>query len=217
MASLLKIRSVRTALLLAVVLAVTPVAAQAYQDEIKKEAGFWMGGAFPVPGTQAANVLNSSLGAGGFFRMFWPNPFMIESGFAYANYKSSTMQQLTIAPVYGAIVYPLPWVERFSAMIKLGGGEANLVVRPANRSGWDPMAYAGFEFSILAAKRFRVGLRVDGYYIYDTYRSEPKILEDLRTYRMLTGNYDPRFYEASNFKLYNPAFYNFGLMISFIL
>lgn len=197
--------------------ALYPLTAQTYQDEIKKEAGFWMGGAFPVPGTKASEALNSSLGGGGFFRMFWPNPFLLESGFSYANYKSSTMQQLTMAPVYGAVVYPLPWVERFSAMVKLGGGAANVVIRPANRSGWDPMAFAGFEFSILAAKRFRVGLRVDGYYLYENYRSEPKTLEYLRTYRALRGDYDPRFYEASTFKLYNPAFYNFGLMISFIL
>lgn len=192
-------------------------AEQAYQDELKKEFGFWMGGSFPVPGSKAASTVDSNLGAGGFFRFYWPGPFLLETGFAYADYKSSGTQHLTMAPVYVSLAYPLPWIERFSVMFKLGGGQSYLVVRPANVSGWNPTAYAGFEFSILAARRFRVGLRIDGYYVYDGLNSEPQMLEYLRYYRMMNGTYDTRFYQVDQFKIYNPAFYNFGLMVSFII
>lgn len=188
--------------------------AQPFQEELKREAGFWMGGSFPVPGTEMDDVLDSNLGAGGFYRLYWPSPFLLETGFSYAAYKSETTQQLITVPVYAALVYPLPWVQRFSLMVKLGGGASYLEVRPINKSGWDPMLFGGFEFSILAARRFRVGLRIDTYYIYESFRSEP---EELRYLRLLQGSYDDRFYQTKEFEINNPAFYNFGLMISFII
>jgi len=190
------------------------LSAQNFNEELKMELGFWMGGSFPMPGTEAADVLDSDLGAGGFYRIYWPSPFLLETGFSYAAYKSQSTQQLITVPVYAALVYPLPWFQRFSLMLKLGGGGSYLEVRPVNRSGWDPMLYGGFEFSILAARRFRVGVRVDGYYIYDSFRSEP---EELKYLRYMPGTFDDRFYQTKEFKLYNPAFYNFGLMMSFII
>lgn len=189
------------------------LSAQNFNEELKMEAGFWMGGSFPVPGTVADDILDSDLGAGAFYRMYWPDPFLLEFGFSYASYKSLSTDRLLTVPVYGAFVYPLPWIQRFSVMLKLGGGASYLEIRPANRNGWDPMLYGGFEFSILAARRFRVGLRIDGYYIYDSFRSEP---EELTYLRYMQGSFDDRFYKTKEFKEYDPAFYNFGLMVSFI-
>lgn len=191
----------------------TGLGAQNFNEELKMEAGFWMGGSFPVPGTKADDILDSNLGAGGFYRLYWPGPFLLEAGFSYAIYKSQSTQKLITVPVYAAIAYPLPWIQRFSVLLKLGAGASYLEVRPVNRSGWDPTFYGGFEFSILAARRFRVGLRVDGYYIYEDFRSEP---EELKYLRFMQGSFDDRFYKTKEFEIYNPAFYNFGLMVSFL-
>jgi hypothetical protein len=207
-------RRLAFALLMSAVLPLSNLNAQSFENELKTEAGFWMGGAFPVPGTKADDVLDSTLGAGGFFRFYWPNPFLLELGFSYANYRSEGTQQLITVPTYAALVYPIPYFQRFSVMVKLGAGASYLEVRPVNKSGWDPMMYGGFEFSILAARRFRVGLRIDGYYIYEQFRSEPKELQYLK---FMQGSFDDRFYQTKDFRIYNPAFYNFGLMVSFIL
>lgn len=216
MSCLIRNRYYRVLLILSLSIFALPATleAQAYGDELKKEIGFWMGGAFPVPGTRTADELESSLGAGLFFRLFWPSPFLFETGISYAAYKSDSTQQLLTVPVYAAIAYPLPWFQRFTFMLKLGGGASYLEVRPVNRSGWDPMLFGGFEFSILAARRFRVGLRIDTYYIYENFRSEPKELQYLR---YMQGSFDDRFYKTKQFDLYNPSFYNFGLMVSFII
>lgn len=190
-----------------------PLFAEDFDEYIQKEFGFWLGGSFPAPRTQEERVFNSSMSFGIFYRYYWPRPFHLELGTSYANYKSINMQQLTLIPLYLSLNYPFPIFTKFQLLGKLGLGVSYLEIRPNNLSGWDPMLYLGLDFAIFASKRFKVGLRLDGYYIYDAFRNKPKELEYLFS---LPGTYDYRIQQSLNYKNKNIAFYNFGLLISFL-
>lgn len=189
------------------------VYAEDFEESIKKEFGFWLGGTFPAPGTQMDNLLDSSMGMGFFYRFYWPSPFLIEAGLSYGNHKSLSTQQLFMVPVYFSICYPIPVLNRFQFLAKIGLGGSYLEIRPNNVNGWDPIIYGGFEFSVLASKKFKVGLRLDGYYIYDRYRNKPEEINYLLVY---PGTYDPRIINTIRYTNYDGAMYNFGLMVSFL-
>lgn len=186
---------------------------QDFDEYIHKEFGFWLGGSFPTPNSQTEKIFNSSMTFGIFYRYYWPKPFHLELGTSYANYKSLSMQQLTTIPLYLSLNYPFPIFTKFQLLGKIGIGSTYVEVRPNNLSGWDPLLFAGFEFAIFASKRFKVGLRLDGYYIYDSFRDSPKEIEYLY---LLAGTYDYRIQNSIQYKNQNVAFYNFGLMVSFL-
>ncbi|MFN3246167.1 MAG: hypothetical protein ACK42K_05670, partial [Leptonema sp. (in: bacteria)] len=142
-----------------------------------------------------------------------PSPFLLEGGLSYGNYQSLSTQQLLTIPVYFSLCYPIPAFTKFQLLGKLGAGATYLQIRPYNVSGWDPILYGGLEFSILASKRFKVGLRLDGYYIYDSFRKKPDTLELLLLY---PGTFDPRTYNSLQYKNVDGTVYNFGLMVSFL-
>jgi hypothetical protein len=190
-----------------------PLFSQTFEEGIKHEVGFWVGGSFPAPNSKMANRLDSSLGFGLFYRLDWPSPFLLEGGLSYGNYQSLSTQQLLTIPVYFSLCYPIPAFTKFQLLGKLGAGATYLQIRPYNVSGWDPILYGGFEFSILASKRFKVGLRLDGYYIYDSFRKKPDTLDLLLLY---PGTFDPRTYNSLQYKNVDGTVYNFGLMVSFL-
>lgn len=189
------------------------VVAQSRVSQLKHEVGLWVGGSFPLPGGELDSVLDSNVGAGGFYRVNWPYIFLTEFGFSYTTYFSQTTQLLVSAPVYAALVYPVPVPFRIQVYAKLGGGGNYLEVRPQNRNGWDPMIYSGLEFSLLASRKFRVGLRLDMNYLFDSYRQPP--IESEVAYALI-ANQDLRFQELREFEMTDGGFYHFGLMVSFI-
>lgn len=179
---------------------------------IKHEFGLWVGASNPVPGTELDQVLDSNLGGGIFYRFSWPWIFYTEFGTSYANYFSRGTQSATVIPVYGALSYPIQLPIRMQMFAKIGGGSAYVLIRPNNRSGWEPLGYAGLEFSILAGKKFRIGLRLDYNLVYEKHLSEP-------TQPLLpatTGTIDPRYQQTAYFKKRNGHFFHFGLMSSFL-
>lgn len=195
--------------------ALFPVGLQARETEhLKHEIGMWLGGSFPFPSTPYDDVLDSNVGGGMFYRISWPWIFYTEFGFSYTTYFSETTQLLVSAPVYGALVYPLPLPFRLQVMAKLGAGASYLEVRPQNRNGWDPMIYGGLEMSLLASRRFRVGLRLDADYIIDSHRQPP--LEAQLGY-FYPGTSNARYMQNRTYELRDGGFYHFGLMVSFIL
>ncbi|MCB1170437.1 MAG: hypothetical protein KDK25_08900 [Leptospiraceae bacterium] len=205
-------RLLATIVLVAVAL---PGALQARDsDHLKHELGIWLGGSFPFPSTPYDEVLDSNVGGGMFYRVNWPWIFYSEFGFSYTTYFSRTTQLLVSAPVYGALVYPLPLPFRLQVMAKIGGGAAYLEVRPQNLHGWDPMIYGGLEMSLLASRRFRVGLRLDANYIMDSHRQPP--LEAQIGY-LYPGTTNARYMDNRTYDLRDGGFYHFGLMVSFIL
>ncbi|MFN3605342.1 MAG: hypothetical protein ACK4UJ_11600 [Leptonema sp. (in: bacteria)] len=184
-----------------------------FEEYIQQEFGFWLGGSFPAPNSKTEKIFNSSMSLGFFYRYYWPKPFHLELGTSYANYKSLSMQQITTVPVYLSLNYPFPMFTKFQLLGKIGFGASYLEIRPNNLSGWDPMLYGGLDFAIFASKRFKVGLRLDGYFIYDSYRKKP---DELKYLFLLPGSYDYRIVNSLNYKNQNVIFYNFGLMVSFL-
>lgn len=185
------------------------------QDEFSErnhEFGFWVGGSFPVPSTGYDDVIDSNVGAGGFYRINWPLVFMTEFGFSYTSYFSQTTQAVNIAPVHLSLVYPLPLPFRMQVMVKGGLGSTHVTVRPMNKQGWIPSAYGGLEFSIMASRRLRVGLRLDYNYLHENHLSPPREQEWARW----IATEDLR-YRTDNFEVRDGHFYHFGLMVSFVL
>ena len=187
--------------------------AQEEASGLKPEIGLWLGASNPMPFTEVDTVLDASIGMGAFYRIRWPWIFLTEAGFSYSHYFSRTTQSLTVVPVYGALVYQLPLPFQLNIFLKAGGGASYLEVRPTNISGWDPMAYAGAEFSLQAGRRVRIGLRLDYNLIYEKHLEAPLETQLLNYF----GTTDPRYQTGSQFRIRNGSFFHFGLMVSFFL
>ncbi len=184
------------------------------------EMGFWIGATTPLPGSEVSNVVDSSVGGGLFYRIDFPFIFYTELGGSYSIYSSRTSQKLAMAPVYGALVYKIPYSFKINTYIKLGGGSSYLEIRPDNRSGWEPAYYGGLEFSLLAGKSLRVGMRFDYFYIKESQINT--VVNDNALYYMASQydpgqSFDPRWLDSYNYKMVDGRFVHIGLMISFIL
>jgi len=200
---------------------VVSVSLKASPGRINNELGFWLGASNPMPGTELDEILDSVVGMGGFYRINWPWIFHLESGFSYSYYTSRTTARATIAPVYAAVDYKLPFPWKLETFIKAGGGYAHVSIRPDNKEGWEPLGYAGLEFSLLASRHFRIGMRLDYNIIYEQNSSKPT-QNDLITLWQLSRGYlptslDPRYDSYGRFRLKNGEFFHFGIMMSFIL
>jgi hypothetical protein len=179
------------------------------------ELGFFLGAANPFPGSDTARVLNSSLGIGVFGRVQWPYTLYSEVGTGFTTYLSQTERRLTAVPVYGALGYKLPLDLPVSIFLKGGGGAAYVVARPANTAKWDPLAVIGTEFSFVAGKKVRIGLRLDYHRIFETFGTE-QTNEQTRFY-FSPYDRDYRLPNPQNFQLKDAEFFHFSLMVSFLL
>lgn len=188
---------------------------------LKHELGFWIGASSPVAGTREDDILQSTIGGGAFYRINWPWVFHTEFGSSYSVYFSRTTQKLEFAPVYGALAYRLPIPSRLNVFLKAGAGSAHLVVRPDNIQGWEPIGYGGLEFSLQASRRLRIGLRLDYEAVYESNLQNSRDRDILYTYYYLNRDssqtIDPRFFPTNQSGGTRGQFFQFGLMISFIL
>ncbi|PJZ68261.1 hypothetical protein CH373_04530 [Leptospira perolatii] len=182
----------------------------AFFDNRKPEIGFWVGASNPLPGTESQKILDTTLGAGIFFRIPWPWIFYLEFGTYYANFLSRSERALTTVPVYTALCYKLPFDLPISFIVKLGGGETYVVARPANTARWDHTLYGGFEASFIAGKKIRIGIRVDYNKIYESNLSLPP--ETKYPYR--GPGEDPRLSNPNYYRKVDTEFFHFGLMVS---
>lgn len=183
-------------------------------EGIKPEIGFWLGASNPLYGTPTAKYLQTTLSAGGFFRFQWPfNLFLTEIGTSFSNYQSTTERGLTIIPAYMALVYKLPFELPMSILLKAGGGGAYVVARPANTFRYDPLGFLGTEFSFVAGKKVRIGLRIDYNHVFESHLRKKPAGE-----RFYASPYeDPRIQNPQNYKFMDTQFFHFGLMVSFLL
>lgn len=181
--------------------------------DLKHELGFWLGASNPMPYSHLDETLDSNIGGGGFYRMQWPWILHTEFGFSYSNYPSRSTQSLITVPVYAALEYQLPLTFQLNVFLKAGGGASYLVVRPYNRWGWDPLLFAGAEFSIRAGRKVRIGLRLDYNMVYEKHLKPPPEAELLKWF----GTTDPRYQSINDFRVRNGSFFHFGLMVSFLL
>lgn len=199
-------------ILIVILLSPGVLAAQQSVSRTKHEMGFWIGASNPVPGTRTDEILDANVGGGFFYRVNWPWFFHTELGTMVSNYFSRTSQQVLVVPVYAALAYRLPFSFKLQTWVKVGGGSAWLEVRPDNRSGWEPMFYAGLEFSIPASRRLRVGLRLDYNLIYEKHLDPPEGSD----YYYLSNGQDPRL-QREPYEINNGHFFHFGLMVAFTL
>ena len=178
------------------------------------ELGFYLGASSPLPGSDTSRVLDSSLGLGLFGRVQWPWILYTELGTNYTTYLSTTERRLTTIPVYGSLAYKLPLDLPISIFLKAGGGYAYTVARPANTAKWDPMTTLGTEFSFVAGKKVRIGIRLDYQRIYETIGTEPPV-----EYQIYTSTYsqDYRLADPYFYKLKDADFFHFNLMLTFLL
>jgi hypothetical protein len=178
------------------------------------ELGFFLGASNPVPGTDASRVLDSSLGMGMFGRIQWPWILYTELGANYTTYLSTTERRLTTVPVYASLGYKLPLDLPISVFLKAGAGYAYTVARPANTATWNPMSVLGTEFSFVAGKKVRIGIRLDYQRIYETIGTERPIQNQIYTspYEQDTRLTDPYYY-----KLKDADFFHFNLMLTLLL
>ena len=186
-----------------------------YSEELSPlELGLFLGASNPVPGSDAARALDSSLGIGMFGRMQWPWILYTELGANYTTYLSTTERRLTTVPVYGTLGYKLPLDLPISIFLKAGGGYSYTVARPANTAKWIPMSVLGTEFSFVAGKKVRIGIRLDYQKIYETIGTEKPI-----DYQIYTSPYeqDIRLADPYYYKLKNADFFHFNLMLTFLL
>ena len=184
-------------------------------ERAKPEVGFWIGASNPRPGSETARVLDTTLGFGLFTRFQWPYVFYTEIGGGFSNYLSQTERGLLTIPVYSALCYKLPFELPVSIFIKAGGGAAYVIARPANTGRWDPMSVIGSEVSFVAGTKVRIGLRVDFHTIYETFWVD----KDPATQYPYTSPFDRdyRLSQPNQYQLKNGEFFNFALMVSFLL
>ncbi|MBE7439970.1 MAG: hypothetical protein HS115_16070 [Spirochaetales bacterium] len=210
------LRPTLKALLWLLLLNVPLGAQELIQSRASNEFGFWLGASAPVPATPYSEVLDGTIGGGLFYRVEWPWVFHTEAGFSFSHYQSRTTQAATIAPFYLALAYRLPFPWKVQTFLKAGAGSAYIQVRPNNLQGWDPLGYAGLEFSLQPTRRFRIGLRLDYNLVYEEHLKNPQD-ENLPLVLLLGGSLEQelRYREANRFKLENGHFFHFGLMMSF--
>ncbi|MCB1143010.1 MAG: hypothetical protein KDK54_12260 [Leptospiraceae bacterium] len=191
------------------------VQVHADSDEKPIELGFYLGATNPFPGSDTARVLNSSLGIGMFGRVQWPFTLYTEVGGGFSSYLSGTERRLTTVPVYGALGYKLPYELPVSIFLKAGGGAAYVVARPANTARWDPLAVLGTEFSFVAGKKVRIGLRMDYHRIFETIGTD--IPTEAKRFYLSPYDRDYRLPNPNNYKLRDGEFFYFSLMLTFLL
>lgn len=187
----------------------------------RHELGFWIGASNPWPSTELADLLDSTVSGGFFYRLNWPWVFHTELGFSYASYLSRTTQKMSILPVYGALAYRLPLPYRLQVFLKAGGGYASVNIRPQDINTVDTLAYGGLEVSVLASRKFRIGTRIDYFRVNETHLQTPKE-QTYYTYYYLAYrpeglSYDPRFFENYQFETKNGHFFNISIMLSFYM
>lgn len=195
--------------------------AQSYGEAERHELGFWLGASTPLSAGGLGDQLNSTIGGGIFYRVDWPWVLFTELGAGYASYESRTTQRLNLAPVYGAFSYQLPLPFKLNLFVKAGGGQSSVEIQPENKSQWEPLYYGGLEGSLLASRSFRIGIRVDYFYIQESHLQIPKETQYYNmyylAYRDADQSFDPRVFLLDDYRLIDGQVLNVSLMVSFYL
>lgn len=164
----------------------------------RPQIGLWFGPVTPFPGSALAQVLNTNLGGGIFFRMNIPSDtWRFEMGSSYSYYDSSYQAALVTVPVYGAVNYLIPLELPLTFYAKFGSGGMYVYNKPNKRENWHPLFLLGFESSFPAGKWVNIGIRIDYFFVYEKYLSPP-----------------PGF---PGYQVVNAHLLKFGLMVNFNL
>ncbi len=134
----------------------------------KPQVGGWFGPVTPVGPT--ADLVKTALAGGIFFRYTTPfELFKLGLDSSYQHYESNGVNDLTLVPVYGNVLFLLPVNLPLRFQLKAGAGGCWLKVMPESRNQWDIMFMAGFELSFPAGRIVNIGLRIDYIFLYESY------------------------------------------------
>jgi hypothetical protein len=126
----------------------------------RPQIGAWFGPITPVGPT--ADLVDTDLGFGLFLRFNLPfDLWKIGLDSSYQNYESEGVNELTLAPVIGNVLFQLPINLPIRFQLKAGFGVTYLYMKPDEYGQWDPTFFAGFEVSFPAGRLVNIGLRVD--------------------------------------------------------
>jgi len=135
---------------------------------LKPQTGIWFGPVTPVFST--ADDVDTALWGGGFVRFnILSLPLKIGFDSSYEHFKSEGVKELTVIPVYGNILWRLPFDMPLAFQLKAGAGSAKVTIEPEGLQQWDPLGMLGFELSFPAGKWINIGLRIDYLFIYEGY------------------------------------------------
>lgn len=161
-----KIRIILTLLCLFILVGTSYARSRRSDPFEKPQLGIWFGPVTPVYTTD--DDLDTYLGGGLFLRT---NSFIrgIKIGLdsSYQFFRSQGVNELTMIPVYGSLIYRLPINMPLAFQLKAGGGGARLSMRPDEVTVWEPLFMVGFETSFPAGRIFNIGLRIDYLFIYE--------------------------------------------------
>ncbi len=133
---------------------------------LSPQIGGWFGVIAPLG--QTANLIETNLGGGGFFRFNLPPDFLkLGLDVSYQNYKSRGVNELTFVPIYGTALFLLPLNIPLKIQLKLGAGAAYMQIKPDLSEQLEPIFIGGAEVSFPAGKFINIGLRLDYIYILE--------------------------------------------------
>ena len=187
--------------------------AQEKVSKRKSELGFSLDVSGPAPNSEWEKLLQPNIGLSAYYRFRWPYNLYNELGLNWFFLESQESQKVFLIPIHLLIGYRLPLESRLDVIFKGGLGTSYVEVRPANKHGWDPFAILGVETSILASRFFRIGVRLDYFYIYEKHLEVP---EDNQNSPEVPEYVDARFREKQNFQKKNGHFLRFGIIVGFL-
>jgi hypothetical protein len=133
---------------------------------LSPQIGGWFGVVAPVG--QTANLIQTNLGGGGFFRINLPPDFLkLGLDVSYQNFKSRGVNELTFVPIYGTALFLLPLNLPIKIQIKIGAGAAYMQIKPDLSEQMEPIFTGGAEVSFPAGKFINIGLRLEYFYIME--------------------------------------------------
>lgn len=135
---------------------------------LRPQVGLWFGPVTPIASTR--EDVETNLGGGIFFRAPTPfKPLKLGLDGSYQHFGSRGVNELTLWPVYGSLVYRIPLRFALIFQLKAGAGGSYVEIEPDGVHQWDPVGMLGFETSFPAGKYINIGLRIDYLCIYESY------------------------------------------------
>jgi hypothetical protein len=132
----------------------------------KPQIGLWFGPVTPVYTT--GDAVDTYFGGGLFLRSdSYIKSLKIGIDGSYQYFKSKGVDDLSLWPLYGSILYRLPINFALSFQLKFGAGGCYVEENPDRFKQWDPMFMFGFETSFPAGKIINIGLRIDYLLLYE--------------------------------------------------
>lgn len=137
----------------------------------RPQVGLWFGPVTPL--FELSEAVDSDLGGGLFYRhntLF--QSFKLGFDVSYQQHKSDYVNELKLVPIYGSLIYWLPFNFPINFQLKAGVGSCYVEIMPDDLNQWDPMFMLGAEMSFPAGNLANIGLRVDYLILYEEYMDD---------------------------------------------